>query len=339
MTVRRLVASLATGAAVLAILGCGGGDEPAADAPRSTATSASQARFEKLVREASTAAPADFPKARGRTLQQIADLVDPGPQVGLATSVYLPGRNRFAFGVIAADNRLVFSPSAVYIAETAASPARGPFVATLDPLLVDPAYRGADSAAENDVFAAIYTTEVMLPRARTYEILVVTRVDGRLYGAPTIVEAKTATSVPDVGAPAPDVATDTLSSAGGDLASVETREPTDGMHDVSLSDVIGERPVALLFSTPALCESRVCGPVLDLAVQLEATYGDRVEFIHQEVFVDNRPDRGFRPSLRAFGLPTEPWLFTFDADGRVAARLEGSFGVGEFEQALEAALR
>jgi hypothetical protein len=40
----------------------------------------------------------------------------------------------------------------------------------------------------------------------------------------------------------------------------------------------------------------------------------------------------------AFGLTTEPWLFTFTRDGRVAARLEGSFGNNSFREAVEAAL-
>ncbi|MBA3436711.1 MAG: hypothetical protein H0U14_01795, partial [Thermoleophilaceae bacterium] len=44
------------------------------------------------------------------------------------------------------------------------------------------------------------------------------------------------------------------------------------------------------------------------------------------------------PPLEAFRLRTEPWLFTIDADGRVAARLEGSFGTDEFREAVEAAL-
>jgi len=55
--------------------------------------------------------------------------------------------------------------------------------------------------------------------------------------------------------------------------------------------------------------------------------------------VDNQVNKGLRPPLKAFGLQTEPWLFTVGADGRIAARLEGSFGVKEFEQAIQAALR
>jgi hypothetical protein len=111
------------------------------------------------------------------------------------------------------------------------------------------------------------------------------------------------------------------------------------MHQVSFKDVLGKKPVALLFSTPQLCISRVCGPVTDIAVELEHEFGNRVDFIHEEVYVNNQPSKGLRPSLRAFHLQTEPWLFTVNRKGVIAARLEGSFGVNAFRQALEAALR
>ena len=103
-------------------------------------------------------------------------------------------------------------------------------------------------------------------------------------------------------------------------------------------DIEARQPVALLFATPQLCQSRVCGPVVDIALQLKQRYGDQIDFIHQEVYVDNDPNKGLRPPLRAFALPTEPWLFTFDSQGRVAARLEGSFGLRAFEDALKAAI-
>jgi hypothetical protein len=104
------------------------------------------------------------------------------------------------------------------------------------------------------------------------------------------------------------------------------------MHKENFADAVGKRPVALLFSTPQLCQSRVCGPVTDIALQLEAECGDRMTFIHQEVYVDNELQKGLRPQLRAFHLETEPWLFTLDKEGRIAARLEGSFGVTGFRR-------
>jgi hypothetical protein len=170
-------------------------------------------------------------------------------------------------------------------------------------------------------------------------VLVVTRSNGQLVGAPTQIQVKTKgqDKVPDIGEPAPKVATDTLDTVGGNKELLDTRKPPSDMHD-DFADVVGKKPVALLFSTPQLCESRVCGPVTDIALQLQAKYGKRVTFIHQEVYVDNQLTKGLRPPLQKFNLPTEPWLFVIDENGKVSARLEGSFGVGAFETAIKTAL-
>ena len=71
------------------------------------------------------------------------------------------------------------------------------------------------------------------------------------------------------------------------------------MHEVDFADVVGKKPVALLFATPQLCASRVCGPVTDIALQMKAKYGDQMKFIHQEVYVDNDITKGLREPLQA----------------------------------------
>ena len=38
-----------------------------------------------------------------------------------------------------------------------------------------------------------------------------------------------------------------------------------------------------------------------------------------------------------FHLPSEPWLFTFDRSGKVAARIEGAFCERELAEAIAAA--
>ena len=95
----------------------------------------------------------------------------------------------------------------------------------------------------------------------------------------------------------------------------------------------------LLFATPQLCQSRVCGPVVDIEMQMKDEFGNKLAWIHEEVYRNNQVNDGLRPQLRAFHLQTEPWLFTLDRQGRVAARMEGSFGVNAFRNAVEAALR
>jgi hypothetical protein len=58
-----------------------------------------------------------------------------------------------------------------------------------------------------------------------------------------------------------------------------------------------------------------------------------------EIYRDNDVEKGFRPQVVRWRLPTEPWLFAIDRRGRIAARLEGAFSVRELEQALRAAER
>ena len=143
--------------------------------------------------------------------------------------------------------------------------------------------------------------------------------------------------IPNVGEPAPEMHTPTLAEVGGDVESIDTRQPPSSMHGDDLADVLGEKPVVLLFATPALCLSRVCGPVVDVAEQVKAEYGDDVAFIHQEIWIDNEPGgpQNLRPQVKEYGLFTEPWLFVIDENGEVATRIEGAFSVDELESALE----
>jgi hypothetical protein len=54
--------------------------------------------------------------------------------------------------------------------------------------------------------------------------------------------------------------------------------------------------------------------------------------------VENNQQNGLRDPLKAFNLPTEPWLFVMDKQGKITARLEGSFGVDAFETAVKSGL-
>jgi len=319
----------------LALVGCGGADEPRDPVAQVDAARRAQ------VRAAQGVEAADFPSARGKTLAQLAAGLAGGPEVGLASSVFTAGGpNRLAFGVIDEGGQFLYGPTAVYVARSPGAPARGPYAAPADVLVTEPRFRSRQAAAETDPFAAVYAAQVPFERAGRHTVLAVTQRGGRAVGATAQVRVLRARAdrVPGVGERAPRVATDTLASVGGREEVLDTRQPPSDMHARSFAEVVGERPVALLFATPQLCQSRVCGPVTDVALQLKRTYGDRMEFIHQEVYVDNQPQRGVRASLRAFGLPTEPWLFVVDREGRITARLEGSFGLDAFRRAVETAL-
>lgn len=323
-------------AAVVLLAGCGGSDakDPAAQVPAGGGVRAK-------VRAAQAVTAGDFPATGGRTLQQVADSAGTaGPELGLASSVFIVGEDRVAFGIIDDHSGFVYGKTAVYVAPSPDKPAQGPFPAPADVLVTQGRYRSKQAATEADPFAAVYAAQVPFKRPGEYSILAITQVDGKNVAAPGQIKVIAGRSdrIPGVGDPAPKVETDTLGTARGDVASIDTRTPPSDMHAKSFADVVGRKPVALLFATPQLCQSRVCGPVVDVALQLKAKYGDRVEFIHQEVYEGNDPNKGLREPLKRFNLPTEPWLFVVGSDGRITARLEGSFGLGAFERALKTAL-
>ena len=120
-----------------------------------------------------------------------------------------------------------------------------------------------------------------------------------------------------------------------DLAEIDTREPHDTMHEDDLADALGREPVVLVLATPALCQSRVCGPSVDIAEQVKAEYGDQVAFIHMEIWKDNLVDKGLRPQVRAYGLRTEPWVFVIDRHGTVQSVFEGAVSIEELERAVQ----
>lgn len=326
---------LALIAVLVALAGCGSkrSSDPVEQVP-------TRSGLREKVRAASQVTRADFPATQGRTLQEVADSVGAsGPELGLASSVFTVGRNRLAFGVIDDRSGFVYGKTAIYVAAGPGDPAQGPYPAPADVLVTEGRYRSRQAATEQDPFAAVYAAQVPFRRRGRYAVLAVT-VGSRQVAAPSqvTVVSRRDDRIPGVGDRPPPVQTDTLASAHGDVESIDTRVPPDDMHARSFADVLGKKPVALLFATPQLCQSRVCGPVVDVAQQLKARYGDRVEFIHQEVYRDNKPENGLREPLKRFRLRTEPWLFVVGRDGRITARMEGSFGLAAFEHALKTAL-
>ena len=325
----------------LALAGCGS-STPTSSTPTSSSSSASSsapapAPAVAELPQAEHPRSTEFPRAAG-TLQQIAATARPGAALGAATGTFTPGGGRFAFALNAPSGAFIYAPTALYLARGPHAAARGPYLAPADPLGVPPAFRSRQNSGPGGI-EAIYEAQVPLPAAGTYTVLSLTLTPHGFIGAQGEIAVVRSSPIPDVGQRPPAIATDTAASVGGNRSLLTTRVPAEDMHSASFARLLGRQPVALLFSTPQLCMSRVCGPVTDIAVLLQRRFGRRITFIHQEVYANNQPSQGLRPQLKAFHLRTEPWLFTIDRHGRIAARLEGSFGVNAYTTALQAALR
>jgi hypothetical protein len=288
--------------------------------------------------ETSRPAPAatEFPAGKGKTITQLLNDSGAKPSklvVAPAAQSFVVGPNRYPFGVFTTGGEQVDDADvALYFARDEKSPVQGPLPAEVASLETKPAYH---AAASSDAKSAYVVPEVDFDKPGPW-------VGIAMLKGPNGLEASRVPSpvagqfpkIPEVGEKAPVIDTPTAADVGGDLAKIDTRVPPDQMHAVNFADVVGKKPVVLVFATPALCQSRVCGPVVDIAQQVADEYKGEADFIHMEVYNENDAGKGIRPQLRAFGLETEPWTFLIDADGVVRDRIEGAYGVSELEQAM-----
>jgi hypothetical protein len=344
-------------AAALLVAGCGG-DSGSTD---STEASAGKA-------ESRPAPPkSDFPSPEGRTLRELLKAAD-GPAelvVSPAALAFYKGENRYPFGVFERDRTQISDAEvALYFAKTPTpelgaksksgnkgsaakaqaqaldEPAVGPFPALIESLVTQPAFRAQTTSDDPDAASVVYSTQLDFPSDGEWRIAALVKEDGELKG--TLLNGSAVvgefSGIPKPGQKAPKIHTPTPEDVGGDLAQITTRIPPDTQNKVDYADALDKEPIVLLFATPQFCQSRVCGPVVDVAEQVKEEYGDKAAFIHMEIYNDNDPGKGVRPQVRAFNLPSEPWLFTIDAQGTVSSVIEGAFGLELLTSAVKKAV-
>jgi hypothetical protein len=118
-----------------------------------------------------------------------------------------------------------------------------------------------------------------------------------------------------------------------------TQDPECPLHSQSLSTVIGAgKPVAALFATPARCQSAYCAPVLDEFLDITERYGNQIVPVHIEIY-QGPTGTALVPTVEAWRLPSEPWLFGIGADGTVQSRIDGAFGGTEMKALLDALVK
>jgi hypothetical protein len=313
----RIVAALA---ALALIAGCGGSDDG------------------EGTRNREAPAAAVFPAAQGKTLEQVlSGSSGEGPVIAPAARVLRKGENRFPFGVFTLGHEQIDDAQvAIYAAPGAGlgGPAIGPFPARIVDLTTEPAFRAKTTTDDPDAATVAYVSEIPLNRSGPWSFAALIKDGDSFKGSLLPTESEVGQFDPPApGDKAPVVHTPTADEVSK-ISEIDTRVPPSDMHQDDLAEVIGKKPVVLLFATPALCQSRVCGPVVDVAAQVKRDFGDRVAFIHQEIYENNSINDGPRPQFEAYRLTSEPWLFVIDRNGRISTAIEGPFGVGDLEAAV-----
>ena len=107
-----------------------------------------------------------------------------------------------------------------------------------------------------------------------------------------------------------------------------------GLHKNSISNLLSQNaPFLVLFATPARCQTKYCGPVLDiLKSEVEK---NPINCTHIEIYKDETsPD--VLDAVTEWGLPSEPWLFAVDKSGIIKKRLDGAFYLSEIKDSIDA---
>ena len=287
---RRVFLRLAAGVGAAGVLGACGGES--ADAPAATPTGAASA--------AASGSPA---------VGRVAPDAEPVLNVISASFEQLTGTRPFAFGIVGPDNAPVADADVELwvVPEGGTGDPAGPLPTTYHEVEGQP--------------LGLYVAELELAEPGPTSFVAVTA-DGRAGAVDVQVATPETSEIPAPGQEAISVATPTQKKKLG-FEKLCTLDPPCGMHDMSLDDALKDgRPVVLAFATPAYCQTVVCGPSVGVLEEVRAgrDWGD-VVFIHCEVYSD--AGQTVADPINAWKLPSEPWLFTIDAEGLIGERTDG----------------
>ena len=267
----------------------------------------------------------------------------------IASSEFVVGENRFPFGLVSDDGSLLENAQVLvrfYLLGQESSELRGEAQAKFREIRGVTPHQHADGEIHEhlEVRGAYIIDEVSFDTPGFWGAeFVATAPDGRLIQIQQrAFEVREKSIVPFIGEPVPPSRNLTLADVD-DIEEIETRIPPDNMHELSVAQALElGKPFVVVFATPMFCVTRMCGPVTDIAAALHERYKEQVNFIHIEPW-DLKIARGEGRLVPIdvaldWNLPTEPWVFVVDEEGKVASRFEGLVSSEELENAITTVL-
>lgn len=269
-----------------------------------------------------------------------------------AGSEFVVGENHFVFGItnaqgtgpLGAEKAKAFfydltdssQPKLVYSAESTPSrPGVGPVTEHVHSGGQVHQHGGDDEARSG------FYVDVNFSHAGRWGLAVeATTLDGKKGMSTVAFEVFEKPRIPAPGQPA--LESDNLTKADvANIREIDSGEPPNDMHDVKIKDAIAnERPMVIIFSTPAFCVSLFCGPVTDEVSELQEDYRDQVDFVHIEIWQDFEK-KLFNPTAREWlmredGSLSEPFVYVVGKDGIIYDRWEGPVARNIMEPAIQA---
>ena len=271
---------------------------------------------------------------------QLSPTPAPSPEelrLAFASSDLAVGSNRVVFGVLDDDEGPVrdaeVEVSTYFL--TAAGGQEGPFET------VDAVFRAWPVTPRG-----VLTAELNFDRPGEWGIgAVVTDAAGAERKASARVRVKEAPATPAIGAAAPRSDSKTLADVDGFKQITTDFEPDADFYGMTIAEALDSgKPLLVVFSTPAYCQTATCGPQLGVIKELKAEYAGKLNFIHIEVYDNPHEIEGdlsravISPTAEEWGLPSEPWTFIVDSDGSIRAKFEAFTTREELEAAISGVL-
>jgi hypothetical protein len=256
----------------------------------------------------------------------------PGEDVALVLggSDYAVGENRVSFLVVDSSGQLVDASEAKVSVAVGDLDAKPTLESTATNLPV------GVTGDEFDV-PSLWVTDLDFSKPGLYTLLV--EPEGSSLQAVGQIEVKEQSSTPSIGTKAPPSDNPTLDDNFADKITTASPPDTELLRYSVKQSIEDHVPFVVTFATPKFCESRVCGPVVNIVdTARQRLEGSGVRFIHVEVYKNNDPSQGYNQWFKEWNLPSEPWTFLVDGKGVVVDKFEALVTVDELEQAVRSHL-
>ena len=291
------------------------------------------------------------PSSLDFSARAVGEAFDPDAQPVVLNSALAVGPNRLTFGFFRSDTSLILEASgSVWIYRLDES-RRGVFVASYElqraafSQNTDHEHDDGSTHAHEDELVAVFQANVDFDRTGDWGAEIDAEIEGerrRLRVQPFNVLDRT--PEPQVGDALPESPHLTLRETG-DITIVSSMvEPIPELNELTVAEAVATgNPVLVAIATPAYCESRFCGPLMEaIVVPLWEEFGGEVRFVHVEPYELEEVRATGRlvaiPLLEDWQLQTEPWIFIAARGGAVTAKFEGVASLEDVRAALVAAI-
>ena len=330
-------------------------DSQAAHAPlRATVRPALAAAFLALLTVLAAACGSSeggTPSSLDFSARAVGEAFDPEAQPVLLNSALAVGENRLTFGFFRSDTSLILEASGSVWIYRLDDSRRGAFVGSYElqraafSQQTDHKHADGSTHVHEDELVAVFQANVDFDRTGDWGAELDAEIEGerrRLRVQPFNVLDRT--PEPQVGDALPESPHLTLRH-GADISVVSSMaEPIPELNELTVAEAVATgKPVLVAIATPAYCESRFCGPLMEaVVVPLWEEFGSEVQFVHVEPYELEEVRATGRlvaiPLLEDWQLQTEPWIFIAARGGAVTAKFEGVASLEDVRAALVAAI-